>query len=294
MEDIYEQRAKVFKAFCDERRQKILELLQKGELDPLKATTYGSGEVMKFLLERGCRKFLLGIGGSATVDGGAGMLQSLGARFFDSNGAELAPGIGGGDLNRIAKADLSALDSRIFSSCIQVACDVTNPLLGPDGAAAVFAPQKGATPEMVKILESNLKHWSDLCGGSPESPGNGAAGGVGFMLRQVLKAEITSGAEVVIRNSGAAEALRNADLLITGEGCSDEQTVCGKLPAVIAETAAGYGVPAVLCSGAVKGNYAALEKVFCGVFSISNGAISLDEAIKNTFQNLRLTGANLA
>ena len=271
-----------------------IELLQKNELDPLKATTYGSGEVMKFLLGRGCRKFLLGIGGSATVDGGAGMLQALGARFFDSCGRELAPGIGGGDLDKICRADFSSLDPGISGSEIRVACDVTNPLLGDNGAAAVFGPQKGATTETVGLLEANLRRWAELCGGSPSLPGSGAAGGVGFMLRQVMKAEMTSGAELVIRTSGAAEALKNADLLITGEGCSDEQTLCGKLPAVIADIASQYGVPAVLCSGAVKGDHAALEKVFCGVFSISTGAISLEEAIKNSTINLRLAGANFA
>lgn len=271
-----------------------IELLSESELDPLKSTTYGSGEVMRALLDRGCRNFLLGIGGSATVDGGAGMLQALGARFFDRSGAEIPPGIGGGGLAQIHRADFSTVDSRISGSAIKVACDVTNPLLGPEGAAAVFAPQKGATPDMVGFLESNLRHWAELCGGSPEVPGGGAAGGVGFMLRHILKAEIASGAEVVIRASGAAEALKDADLLITGEGCSDEQTACGKLPAVIAEIAAELGVPAVLCSGAVKGDYRVLEKLFCGVFSISNGAITLEEAIKNSTANLRLAGANLA
>lgn len=271
-----------------------IELLKTSELDPLKASTFGSGLVLKQLLNQGAREFLLGIGGSATVDGGAGFLQALGAVFLDANGNKLPDGIGGGDLKRIAKADWSALDSRLAESVIKVACDVTNPLLGAQGAAAVFGPQKGATPAMVELLEENLSHWAQICKGDPQAPGNGAAGGVGFMLRTVLKAELASGAELVITASQADKALENADLLITGEGCSDGQTACGKLPAVIAAHAKKYGVPALLCSGAVTGDIQALEAVFDGVFSISNGAISLEEAIRNTAGNLQRTGAALA
>lgn len=271
-----------------------IELLDRSELDPLKTTTFGSGSVLKALLDKGCRKLLLGIGGSATVDGGAGMLQALGAEFFDPQGNKLPPGVGGGTLAQIAKADFSKLDPRLEKCTIQVACDVTNPLLGELGAAAVFGPQKGATPDMVRELEAGLAHWAGICGGLPDLPGGGAAGGVGFMLRNILKAEIRSGAELVISYAGVEQALEDADLLITGEGCSDEQTICGKLPAVIAACAAKRGVPAVLCSGALKGETGALEKVFSGVFSISNGAITLEEALRNSAENLRLTGANLA
>ena len=271
-----------------------IELLSREELDPLRATTYGSGEVMKFLLDQGARKFLLGIGGSATVDGGSGMLQALGAEFFDSEGKVLPPGTGGGDLKRIDRISLENLDPRLKECSIKVACDVTNPLLGVRGAAAVFGPQKGATAPMVQILEENLHHWATLCGGDEKLPGSGAAGGVGFMLRSVLKAEIISGAELVISASGLDTALENASLLITGEGCSDAQTACGKLPAVAAAHAAKYGVPAILCSGAVSGGADALEKIFDGVFSISNGAISLREAMDRTAENLCRTGANLA
>ena len=271
-----------------------IELLDRRELDPLKTTTFGSGSVLKALLDKGCRRLLLGIGGSATVDGGAGMLQALGAEFFDAQGKKLPPGAGGGTLARIAKADFSRLDPRLEECTILVACDVTNPLLGDQGAAAVFGPQKGATPDMVRELEAGLAHWAGICGGDPELPGGGAAGGVGFMLKNVLRAEIRSGAELVISYSGVEQALEGADLLITGEGCSDEQTLCGKLPAVIAACAAKAGVPAVLCSGALKGDLCALEKVFTGVFSVSIGAVALEEALRGSADNLRLTGANLA
>jgi glycerate kinase len=271
-----------------------IELLKKEELDPFKATTYGTGEVMKHLLDQGCRTVLMGIGGSATVDGGAGMLQALGARFFDRSGRELAPGAGGGDLGKIARADFSGLDPRLEKTEIKVACDVTNPLTGPSGAAAVFGPQKGAAPQMIPMLEKGLQAWAELCGGDPGLPGGGAAGGTGFMLRTVLKAEICSGADLVIKNSGLPGALKGATLVITGEGCSDEQTLCGKLCAVTAAYAAAEGVSAVLVSGAVKGDIPALGKVFSGVFSISPGAVSLEEAMANTAENLRLAGANLA
>ena len=271
-----------------------IERVSRDELDPLRASTYGSGIVLKTLLEKGCREILLGIGGSATVDGGAGMLQALGAVFFDADGKRIPEGIGGGTLKCIAKADWGALDPRLQMCSIKVACDVTNPLLGSSGAAAVFGHQKGATPEMVKILEENLAHWEKICGASGELPGSGAAGGVGFMLRSVLKAEITSGAELVIALSGLDEALEGASLLITGEGCSDGQTLCGKLPAVAAAHAAKRNVPALLCSGAVSGARREFEKVFCAVFSISNGAITLDEAIKKSAENLRHTAASVA
>jgi len=271
-----------------------IELLKKEELDPFRTTTYGTGEVMKHLLDRGCRTILMGIGGSATVDGGAGMLQALGARFFDREGKELPPGAGGGDLEKIARADFSGLDSRLKACRIRVACDVTNPLTGPAGAAAVFGPQKGATPQTVPMLENGLRAWAELCGGDPGLPGGGAAGGTGFMLRTVLGAEIGSGAKLVIDSSGLPGALPGAALVITGEGCSDEQTLCGKLCAVVAARAAEAHVPAVLVSGAVRGDIPALEKVFSGVFSISPGAISLAEAMENTAANLRLAGADLA
>jgi glycerate kinase len=147
---------------------------------------------------------------------------------------------------------------------------------------------------MVQLLEENLRHWATLCGGDPDLPGSGAAGGAGFMLRTLLKAEITSGAELVISACGLDRALKNADLLITGEGCSDEQTACGKLPAAAGAHAAKYGVPAILCSGAIASGSEVLEKIFDGVFSISNGALSLEEAITNTAQNLHRTAAALA
>ncbi len=271
-----------------------IELLDRRELDPLRATTYGSGEVLRAILASGVRHVLLGIGGSATVDGGVGMLQALGARFFDKAGKELPPGAGGGALGKIVRADLFGLDPRLSECRIDVACDVTNPLTGARGAAAVFGPQKGATPEMVKQLDDGLTHWATLFGDAGRQPGDGAAGGLGFMLRCVLHGKAASGAKLVIAATGLAEYLKGADWLITGEGCSDDQSAHGKLCFTAARTAAEAGVPAILCSGALRGDCPELEKIFAGCFSIASGPASLEEAIGSTAKNLRRTGASLA
>ncbi len=275
-----------------------IELISKSELDPLVASTYGAGEVFLAAIRREVSKVVVGIGGSATVDGGAGFLQALGVRFYDKDGKLLPPGIGGGDLEKIARIDAAALDS-LPKRELTVACDVTNPLLGPNGSAAVFGPQKGATAETIPVLERNLRYWfevlraaglADRC----DAPGDGAAGGMGFMFRAVLKAEIRSGAGLVIGLSGMPEALKGATLVVTGEGCSDPQTVCGKLCAVVAEHAARAGVKTVLCAGALRGDTVPLEKVFSGVFSIAAGPGTLEAAIAATGENLRRAGANLA
>ena len=271
-----------------------IERIARDDLNPMMATTYGVGVMISALLDRGFRELIIGIGGSATVDGGAGMLQALGAVLYDSLGNELPRGAGGGVLRHVARADFSKLDPRLRQCRIQVACDVTNPLCGKSGSAVVFGPQKGATPEMVKSLDENLCHWAELAGDNGEFPGDGAAGGLGFALRKILNGQLISGAELVMKYSGFEAALAGASLVITGEGCSDEQTAYGKLCACVAEKAAGYAVPTVLVSGALRGNTAALEKVFKGCFSISRGAVSLDEAIAETENNLLRMGANLA
>ena len=271
-----------------------IEHLSKSELNPLAASTYGVGIMLKKLLDSGFRDLLVGIGGSATVDGGAGMLQALGAKFFDRRDLLLPEGIGGGGLRDVAKVDISALDKRLMECRIKVACDVTNPLCGPDGAAEVFGPQKGASAEMVRSLDENLRHWAALWGDNAVHPGDGAAGGLGFALRKILHAELVSGAQLVMRYSGFLDALPGSSLVITGEGCSDEQTVCGKLCACVAEAAAGHRIPTVLISGALRGDTTALEKIFCGCYSIAPGPVSLDEAIAGTGKNLRRMAANLA
>lgn len=275
-----------------------IELIARDELDPLRATTYGAGEVMSAALRSGAKKIVAGIGGSATVDGGAGLLQALGVKFFDGSGNLLPPGIGGGALGDVVRIDASQLP-RFPVGGLTVACDVTNPLLGDRGTVAVFGPQKGVTPEIAPQLERNMRHWSEVLirAGMTErcdAPGDGAAGGLGFAMRAALGAEIRSGAGIVIGLSGFPAAVRGAALVITGEGCSDAQTVCGKLCAVVAERAAESQVPTVLCAGALRGDTSELEKRFSGVFSIATGPGTLDDAIAATRENLRRAGANLA
>jgi glycerate kinase len=270
-----------------------IELLAADELNPMAATTYGVGEMLSLLYEAGFRKYLIGIGGSATVDGGAGMIQALGGRLLDKAGNELPPGIGGGALHDVASADLSAL-SKWHECTIQVACDVTNVLCGYSGAAYVFGPQKGANEEMVRSLDANLRHWADILDDAAETPGDGAAGGLGFALRYVLRADMVSGAELVMQYSGFHRELAGAALVITGEGCSDEQTVCGKLCSCVAHAAHAQGVPVMLFSGALRGDTRSLEAVFDGCYSIASGPGTLENAIAATAENLRRAGANVA
>ena len=275
-----------------------IELLERDEMDPLAATTYGAGEVLLAALKSGASKIVVGIGGSATVDGGAGFLQALGVKYFDVDGKPLPPGIGGGSLCRIRRIDASALTG-ISGVELVVACDVTNPLLGETGTVAVFGPQKGVTPELKPRMEENILHWYEVmreCGLADrcDAPGDGAAGGLGFALRTALKAKNSSGASLVLDLSAFDAAVHGAALVITGEGCSDEQTVYGKLCAVTAERAAAAGVPTVLCAGALRGDTSVLEKHFAGVFSIAAGPGTLEEAIAATRENLRRAGANLA
>jgi glycerate kinase len=282
------------KAILESAEANGIEKLDRNELNPLAATTYGVGTMIAHLLDNGCTDLIIGIGGSATVDGGAGMLQALGARLFDRNGQLLPDGIGGGALRHIAKVDLTGLHENLKKCRIKVACDVTNPLTGPLGSAAVFGPQKGATPEMVASLDENLQHWAQLFEDDGSFPGDGAAGGLGFALRKILHAQLVSGAELVLEYSRFDQAVSDADLVITGEGCSDEQTAYGKLCSIVAAHAAKFQVPAILISGALKGDCTALEKIFHGCFSIARSPSTLDEAIARTEENLRHMGANLA
>lgn len=276
-----------------------IELVPREELDPMLATTYGTGEVLRNIIENGIRDIIIGIGGSATVDGGAGMAQALGYKFLDSNGNELPQKIGGGMLDRIASVDTSNVIPELKECCIRIASDVTNPLLGNNGAAKVFGPQKGATPEKVEILEAKLKHYSEIiiASGLADScfnPGDGAAGGLGFGLRALCGAESVSGAGLLIEITEMDKVLDRADVLITGEGCTDSQTANGKLCAVIAETAAKHDVPAILVSGALKGDLSGLDKLFAAMFSTTVLPCSLDEALEATSANLVRMGRSIA
>jgi glycerate kinase len=276
-----------------------IEWVPEGQLNPLKATTYGTGEMIRAILKTGIREIIIGIGGSATVDGGAGMAQALGFRFLDDAGRELPAPIGGGDVGKVRSIDASRVEPLLTQARITVACDVTNPLLGSRGAARVFGPQKGATPAMVEQLEHHLASYAHvlkqagLCSGC-DTPGDGAAGGLGFALRVLAKAHTVSGAKLMIEITGLEKHLADADLLITGEGCTDAQTTNGKLCAVVAEAARWAGVPAVLLSGAIMGGAEALGGLFAGAFSIAPGPCTLEDAMRTTRQNLFSAAANVA
>jgi glycerate kinase len=225
--------------------------LPAGVFAPLTATTYGTGELLRAALDAGARSVVLGVGGSATNDGGAGMLTALGARFLDGEGAPVGPG--GGGLAALATADLSGLDPRLADTEIILASDVDNPLLGPKGAAAVYGPQKGATAEDVAELDAALGRYAavldDRAGGAAEAPGAGAAGGVGFGALVGLRAAFRPGVQVLLDMLGFADALGRADLVITGEGSLDEQTLHGKAPAGVAAAARARDLEVIAVCG---------------------------------------------
>lgn len=232
--------------------------LPQGRLAALEASSYGTGEVIQAALDHGCHTIVLGIGGSASTDGGAGMVQALGGRLLDSAGEELPRG--GGALSRLARVDLTGLDPRLAKTRLIVASDVDNPLTGPRGAAAVYGPQKGASPEDVESLDAALSWWASLVAASTppgesagepvhELPGAGAAGGVGFGAMAVLGAELQPGIDLILDLLRFHEKLQGARLVITGEGSLDEQTLSGKAPHGVASAAAAAGIPVVAVCG---------------------------------------------
>ena len=272
-------------------------LLKGQELDPLRATTRGTGELIKAALDCSAKEIILGIGGSATTDGGAGMAQALGFRLLDAAGRDLEPG--GGALDKLASIDVSQADPRLPHVTFRVACDVTNPLLGPRGAARVFAPQKGASPACVELLERNLTHLADVWKetgllASTDRPGDGAAGGLGAGLRAFCHAESESGAQLVMKTLGFSAHLKGASLVVTGEGRTDSQTESGKICSEIAREAHAHGVPVMLLSGALENAGAGLDALFDFVFSISPGRTSLDDALKNGRHDLYECARNIA
>ena len=267
-----------------------IELVPPERLNPMDATTYGTGELLRHLLESGHRSIIMGIGGSATVDGGSGMAQALGFRLLDEGGQEIGER-GGKILSRIREIDSSASLPELRDAVIRVACDVTNPLTGPNGAASVFGPQKGATPEMIPELDAGLKQLASIAG-IDEASGDGAAGGLGYGLRVFCGAEVLSGAGLVADAVGFHEALEGADLLITGEGRTDGQTASGKLCSVLAGIAREKGVRTLLLSGALSGDLDAFFGTFDFALSISAGHASLDECIAHAPDDLAFSVRN--
>ncbi len=251
--------------------------------DPRITTTYGTGELIRAALDLGVSRILIGIGGSATNDGGAGMVQALGGKLLKADGSPI--GFGGAALLELDRIDLSDLDPRLAAVELLVACDVDNPLTGPRGASAVYGPQKGATPEMVALLDRALGRLAEVMrrdlGWDVENvPGAGAAGGLGAGLMGFLQASLRPGIEVVMEAARLADVLRGASLVLTGEGKTDGQTLAGKVPLGVARLAAGHGVPAIVISGAVAPDAdALLDQNIAALISIANGPMSLEEAM---------------
>lgn len=261
-----------------------LYLVPKDLRNPLVTTTFGTGELIRAALDRGCRKFILGIGGSATNDGGTGMAQALGVRFLDGGG-NLLP-FGGGSLLGLQKIDITGIDPRLSDCSFTVACDVDNPLTGPNGASHIFGPQKGATPEMVLQLDENLLHYAsiierDLDKSVAELAGAGAAGGLGAGMVAFLGAELKRGVQIVIDAVNLAEQVKGADLVITGEGQCDFQTERGKTPFGVSKVAQQAGVPVVLLAGSIgRGIEVLYQHGVKSVFSIMDRPMELEEAMQ--------------
>jgi len=275
-----------------------LELVPREKRNPMITTTYGTGELIKKAMDMGAKTILIGIGGSATNDGGAGMIQALGGKLLDENGKQIS--FGGGELSKIKKIDLSELDSRIKNIKFIAACDVQNPLTGETGAANVFGRQKGATEEMIKILDNNLKHYAELIRQDVKVdveniPGAGAAGGLGAGLMAFLNAELRKGIDIVVEYSKLEEKIKGADFVITGEGSIDAQTRFGKTPYGVVSVAKKYGVPNITLAGNVSKDIEILyDYGFDAIFSIMQGVDNLDNALKNGKVNLEKTAKNIA
>jgi len=248
-----------------------LTLIAKEDRNPCITTTYGTGQLIKKALDMGLRKLIVCIGGSGTNDGGAGLAQALGVKFLDSNNHELPQG--GGALINLAAINMTNLDSRLPETKIIVACDVDNPLCGIRGASVVFGPQKGATSIMVEELDEALQKYQKIVSRAvgkdvAEIPGAGAAGGLGAGLMFFTPAKLKSGIKIVIEASGLEEKIKNADLVITGEGCTDFQTVFGKAPVGIAKLARKFRVPVVCLSGSFGNGYQ--DVLQCGIDALMN------------------------
>ena len=275
-----------------------LALVPPDRRNPLLTSSRGTGELIRAALDAGARRFLLGIGGSATNDGGAGMVQALGARLLDLEGRELDGS--GGDLARLERIDVSALDPRLAECRIEVACDVDNPLTGARGASAVFGPQKGATPEMVQVLDANLARLARIVGRDlgvavDTVPGAGAAGGMGAAMLAFFGATLKPGIEIVTAAVDLDTHVRDADLVITGEGRIDFQTVHGKTPIGVARVAKRHGKPVIGIAGSLGANVGVVhEHGIDAVFSVLSKPCALDEALRDAAANVELTARNVA
>ncbi|MFA5576096.1 MAG: glycerate kinase [Tissierellaceae bacterium] len=274
-----------------------LHLLPVHKRNPMITSTYGTGQLIRACLDRGIKRLLIGIGGSATNDGGLGAIQALGGSFVDSSGNEL--GHGGGELGRLHTIDLKGLDRRLQDIELEVACDVNNPLCGITGASHVFGPQKGANPEMIEVLDRNLKHYGNIIKEQVGKdvlnvPGSGAAGGLGAGLLAFLNGRLTRGIDMVIKYSGLEDKLALADMVWTGEGSIDFQTQYGKTPMGVAQLAKKYHKPVIGLAGKIGDKAEILYDMgIDSLFSIGRDILSLEEALKEGPGNLEKLSENI-
>ena len=275
-----------------------LELVPVASRNPLLTTTYGTGELIRDALDSGVRHIIIGIGGSATNDGGVGMVQALGGHFLDLSGQEI--GYGGGALGLLDRIDLSLLDARLAGCRIEVACDVTNPLIGPLGASAVFGPQKGATPEMIQLLDVSLTRYSEIVKRDSgkdiaQVSGAGAGGGMGAATMAFLNADLRPGIEIVTQAAGLEEVVADADLVITGEGRIDSQTIHGKTPIGVARVAKQFGIPVIGIAGGLTADVGVVHDYgIDAVFSVLYSICSRQEALQGAAANVRMAARNIA
>ena len=275
-----------------------LHLVPMDKRNPCQTTSFGTGELIKQALDLGVQHIILGIGGSATNDGGAGMLQALGLRLLDKNGQSI--GFGGAALSNLAEIQMADLDPRLQHVQIEVACDVNNPLCGERGASAIFGPQKGATPEMVKELDEALAHFAktaerDCCKQIQEQPGAGAAGGMGGGLLLLPNVQLKAGVQIVLDNLKLAEQVKEADLVITGEGRMDAQSILGKTPIGVARTAKQFNKSVIAIVGCLREDYEVVyEHGIDAVFPIIRSLGDLPIILKQGEQNLVSTAQNVA
>lgn len=269
--------------------------------NPLITTTFGTGQLIEDALDHNIKKIIIGIGGSATNDGGAGMAQALGAQLLDKTGQEL--NYGGGQLDKLAKIDLTNLDPRINQTQILIASDVTNPLTGPNGASAVFGPQKGATPQMIKTLDSNLHHYAaiikrDLHKDLEHKDGAGAAGGLGTGLLAFTNAQMQKGVDIVIEYTHLKQKAQKADFVFTGEGGIDFQTKFGKTPYGVAKACKEVAphAPVIVLAGNIGKKVSELygKDTMDAIFATPSGAKNLQQAIKDSYHDIAETAENIA
>jgi glycerate kinase len=275
-----------------------LHLVPVENRNPLVTSTRGTGELISAALDCGVKHIIIGLGGSATNDGGAGMVQALGGRLLDEVGNDI--GSGGGSLSQLVTIDLTGLDDRLKNVQIEVACDVDNPLTGPRGASAIFGPQKGATTEMIELLDKNLSHFADVAEGAlgksfRDIEGVGAAGGLGASLLAFLNADLKRGIQIVLNAVNFEEVIKDADLVITGEGRIDSQTIYGKTPIGVAKAAKKYGVPVIGLAGSLsQDSDVVYEHGIDALFSIVPGTVTLPDAYEHAAHYMERTARNIA